>query len=202
MKLYADLPARRTTQILTDVVVLVWVALWAYAGRVVHDATHQLTGAGRTLQDAGSGLREQMGRAGSSVGDVPLVGDRLAEPFTRAGEAGTSLEDAGTTLVTTVTHLALVLGWVTALVPILTVVAVWLALRLRFVRRATAAQRFIDSAADLDLFALRALATQPMTRLARVSDDPAGAWRRRDTATVRALATLELRDCGLQPPPG
>ena len=89
----------------------------------------------------------------------------------------------------------------TAVIPIVLVVGVWLLLRLRFVRRATAAQRFIDADADLDLFALRALARQPMHRLARVSDDPAGAWRAQDPDVVRALALLELRDSGLRPPP-
>jgi hypothetical protein len=72
-------------------------------------------------------------------------------------------------------------------------------LRGRFVRRATAAQRFIDAAADLDLFALRAMARQPMRRLAAVSPDPTGAWRRGDQATIRSLALLELRDSGLRP---
>ncbi len=36
--------------------------------------------------------------------------------------------------------------------------------------------------------------------LARVSDDPAGAWRARDQAVVTALAELELRDAGLSMP--
>ena len=63
--------------------------------------------------------------------------------------------------------------------PILIVVAFWFALRLRFVRRAGAAQQFIDAAPDLDLFALRAMANQPMPRLARISDDPAGVAARR-----------------------
>ena len=80
-------------------------------------------------------------------------------------------------------------------------VFVWAVLRGRFIRRATAAQRFIDEAADLDLFALRAMARQPMSRLARVCDDPAGAWRRSDQEMIRALAVLELRDSGLRPPP-
>nr|MBA2464268.1 hypothetical protein [Nocardioidaceae bacterium] len=53
---------------------------------------------------------------------------------------------------------------------------------------------------DLDLFALRAMAHQPLHRLARISEDPAGAWRARDTDVVRALAELELRDAGLTPP--
>ena len=76
----------------------------------------------------------------------------------------------------------------------------WLVLRGRFVRRASAAQRFIDNAADLDLFALRAMAGQPMRKLAAISSDPTGAWRRGDEATIRSLALLELRDTGLRPP--
>jgi hypothetical protein len=70
----------------------------------------------------------------------------------------------------------------------------------RFAREATAAQRFVDSSADLDLFALRAMANQPMHRLARVSDDPVAAWRAGDPEVVRALALLELRDAGLAAP--
>jgi hypothetical protein len=201
MKLYADLTGRRTLQMLSDVGVLAWVALWAWVGRAVHDATTRLAAPGYTLQGAGSGFRDQMARAGQSVSDVPLVGDSLAEPFQRAGGAGTSIEQAGKDLVSAVDSLALLLGWVTALVPIVLVVFVWAVLRGRFIRRATAAQRFIDEAADLDLFALRAMARQPMSRLARVCDDPAGAWRRRDPETIRALAVLELRDSGLRPPP-
>ena len=93
------------------------------------------------------------------------------------------------------------LALTTALVPILIVGFVWLVLRVRFVRRAGAAQRFIDAAPDLDLFALRAMANQPMPRLARVSDDPAGAWRRGDLEVIHALALLELQESGLRPPP-
>jgi hypothetical protein len=84
-----------------------------------------------------------------------------------------------------------------AAIPVLIVVAVYLPLRWRFVRRATAGRRFVDSSEDLDLFAMRALARQPLHRLAAVSDDPAGAWRRRDAEVVGRLADLELRESGL-----
>jgi hypothetical protein len=200
MKLYADLPGRRALQILADVAMLVWVCVWAWAGRVVHDATLALAAPGRQLQSAGSGFRDQMSQAGDAVQQLPLVGDRVAAPFRQASGAGTTIENAGNDLVHAVSELANVLGWVTALVPILIVGFVWLLARARFVRRATAAQRFIDTAADLDLFALRAMARQPMQRLATISDDPTGAWRRGDPAVIRALAVLELRDCGLHPP--
>ena len=200
MKLYADLPGRRTLQILADVGVLAWAALWAWVGRLVHDGTLALAAPGRQLETAGAGFRDRMTRAGDTVQDLPLVGDRVADPFRDASGAGTTIEQAGTDLVTAVERLAQILGWVTALIPILTVALVWAALRGRFVRRATAAQRFIDSAADLDLCALRAMARQPMRKIAQISDDPSGAWRRGDERTIRALALLELRDSGLRPP--
>ncbi len=200
MKLYADLPGRRTLQILADVAIVAWVCVWAWVGRLVHDATLALAEPGHRLQRAGSGFREEMTGAGNAVSDVPLVGVKIAAPFRRAGTAGTSIERAGTDLVEAVTTLANLLGWVTALVPIVIVGLVWGLVRGRFVRRATAAQRFIDQAADLDLFALRAMARQPMRRLAAISPDPTGEWRRGEASTIRALALLELRDSGLAPP--
>ena len=76
----------------------------------------------------------------------------------------------------------------------------WVPIRIAFVRRAAAAQRFVDADEDLDLFALRALARQPLHVLARIDDDPAGAWRRGDQPVIHALAALELREEGLRPP--
>jgi hypothetical protein len=200
MKMYADTTGRRTAQILADVAVLAWVAVWSWCGRVVHDATLQLLGPAQRLENAGSTFGSTMHDAGSTLRQVPLVGEDLQSPFQRAAGTGTSIRDAGRELGVAVSHLATVLGLVTAVIPIVLAVGVWLLLRLRFVRRATAAQRFIDADADLDLFALRAMARQPMHRLARVSDDPAGGWRAQDPAVVRALARLELRDSGLHPP--
>jgi hypothetical protein len=200
MKLYADLPGRRTLQILADLAMVAWVCVWAWVGRLVHDKTMALAVPGRQLQDAGSGFRDQMTRAGDSVRNLPLVGDRVAAPFRQASGAGTTIEQAGADLVRAVTDLANILGWVTALVPVVVVGLAWGLMRGRFVRRASAAQRFIDAAADLDLFALRAMARQPMRKLAAISEDPSGAWRRGDEATIRALALLELRDSGLHPP--
>jgi hypothetical protein len=101
--------------------------------------------------------------------------------------------------VAAVERLALLLGLSVALIPILIVSVIHLPLRWRFVREATAGARFIDAQEDLDLFALRALANQPMRVLAKVSDDPAGAWRARDPEVVRRLAALELADVGLRP---
>ena len=201
MKLYSDITARRLVQVAADVGMVLWVVLWVRAAQRVHDATMELAGPGHDLAGAGSSFRDTMTSAGDGVDDLPLLEDRVATPFRSAAGVGSQIEQVGTDLVTAVENLARVLALTTVLVPVLVVGLVWLVLRLRFVRRAGAAQRFIDAAPDLDLFALRAMANQPMPRLARVSDDPAGAWRRGDPDVIHALALLELKECGLRPPP-
>ncbi|MFM6849106.1 MAG: hypothetical protein ACKOVB_08370 [Terrabacter sp.] len=202
MRFYAHHPARRTRQIVADVLMLLWIGLWVYAGRQVHDAVHGLRAPADSITSAGRSVNGALTGAGNQAGQIPLVGDQLRTWLTQAAGSGTTLEQAGTSMAGTVETLALGLGLATALIPILTVLGVWLWVRVRFVRNATRSQRFIDAGEDLDLFALRAMATQPMTALAKVSDDPAGAWRRQDRDVIRRLALLELRDQGLRPPPG
>lgn len=200
MKLYADAPGRRTRQLLSDVLVLLWVSVWVWLGRQTHDVVLELRGPADSLTAAGRSVHSSLTGAGNQAGQLPLVGDQLRQWLGQAAQSGTTLSDAGTSMATTVERVALVLGLVVAAVPIVLVVSLWLYVRVRFVRRASAAQRFVDANEDLDLFALRAMAHQPLNLLARVSTDPAGAWRRRDTVVIRELAHLELRDEGLRPP--
>lgn len=200
MKLYADAPAHRLRQVLGDVLLLVWVAVWIKVGQAVHDATMLLARPGEEITDAGNGLAEKFRDASSVVGDAPFIGDELQSPFDGAGDAADQIANAGTSQVHAVEQLAHWLGWSVGLIPVLIVLAFYVPLRWRFVREATAGQKFIDAAEDLDLFALRALARQPMHELARISNDPAGAWRRGDPEVVRQLAVLELKDVGLRPP--
>ncbi|MEO5710254.1 MAG: hypothetical protein ABIQ59_10580 [Nocardioidaceae bacterium] len=200
MKLYADGSVRRTRQMLGDVLLVLWVALWLKLAYVVHDATLALATPGRKIEAAGGELASKLRDAGQAVGDVPLIGDKVRSPFDGAGQAADQIADAGTSQVEAVQHLAHWLGITVGALPILLVVLVYLPLRWKFVREASAGQRFIDASADLDLFALRAMSHQPMHRLARISPDPVRAWRDGDAAVVRALAVLELKDAGLAPP--
>ena len=200
MKLYADGPVRRTRQMVGDVLLVLWLLLWLKLANVVHDATLALAAPGRKIEAAGSGLAGRLRDAGSAVGGLPLVGDQVRSPFDGAGRAADQIAAAGTAQVEAVQHLAFWLGIAVGALPVLLVVLVYLPLRWRFVREASAGQRFIDSSADLDLFALRAMSNQPMHRLARISPDPVRAWRDGDAEVVRALAVLEMKDAGLTPP--
>ena len=198
MKLYADAPVRRTRQFTADVLFLLWLVGWVWIGHVVQHGTAQL--AAVCSPTAATSLSSGLTSAGDTLGGLPVVGGGISAPFDQMSEASQSLAAAGRSQVTAVHRLSWVLGISIAAVPILTVGVFYVPSRWRFAREATAAARFIDAAEDLDLFALRALTRQPMHVLARVSDDPAGAWRGRDPQVVHALALLELRDCGLEPP--
>lgn len=199
MKLFADTPVRRTVQVLADLLFVAWLVLWAWIGTAVHDGTMELAGPARQTDSAASSMADQLRDAGGRLGEAPLVGDELAVPFDKAASASDGIAAAGRDTVEAVERLALLLGLSVALIPILVVAVIHLPIRWRFVREATAGARFIDAQEDLDLFALRALANQPMRVLAKVSDDPAGAWRARDPEVVRRLAALELADVGLRP---
>jgi hypothetical protein len=199
MKLYAARQPRQTLQLIGDALLVVWIAVWVKVGSEVHDATLLLAAPGERMSEAGDGLAGRLREAGDAIGGLPVVGEQARSPLDGAGDAAESLSAAGRAQVDAVHDLALWLGISIALIPILIVVAFYVPRRIRFAREATAGQRFIDADEDLDLFALRAIARQPMHRLAQVSDDPAGAWRDRDPEVVRRLASLELRDAGLAP---
>ena len=200
MLLYAETPARRTAQLAADVLLVVWILTWAWAGSVVHDATLELAGPGRQLTESATGLSGALQDAGGALDDLPIVGDEARAPFDEASGAADRLAEAGREQVASVERLALWLGLAVAAIPILLACLIHVPRRVRFVRRARAGARFVDAGADLDLFALRALAHQPMHVLAKVSDDPAGAWRRGDRQVTDRLAEIELRAVGLRMP--
>ena len=200
MKLYADAPARFTAQLVGDVLFVCWVLAWVWIGNVVHDGTMDLAGPGHQIIASATGLSDSMRGAGDALGDLPVVGDRASAPFDQASEASASLADAGRTEVRAVERLAFWLGLSIALIPILVVGVLYLPRRARFVRDTGAAQRFVDGPADLEVFALRAIVSQPLHVLARVSDDPMTALRERDRTVIARLADLELRANGLTAP--
>ncbi|GAB2653866.1 hypothetical protein [Kribbella swartbergensis] len=200
MKLYSDVGSQRFGQVVGDLMLVGWIWLCVELGQVVFRITNALGAPGRKAAEAGDGLAGDLRRLSEPIGKVPAVGDQLRSPVDGAASAAGKLAQAGRDQAEAVEQLAYVLAGVTIGLPVLFALLLWLPRRIRFSRRATAAQKFIDSAADLDLFALRAMANQPMHRLARISGDPVSAWRNGDTEVIAKLADLELRSTGLKAP--
>lgn len=197
MTWYSEIPARRTRQIAGDVWLVAWSALWIWAAVRLYDLVMNLAAPGLAVSSSATDLADRFDDAGAAVGQVPLIGDALQSPFDGMGGAAIAIADAGQASADAVGLLARFLAVALAVLGIASWAMVWVPIRITFIRRATAARRFLDSTDDLDLFALRAMARQPLHLLARISDDPAGAWRRGDRAVISALATLELRAEGL-----
>ena len=198
---YAETPARRTRQAVTDLAMLVWLVGCLLLGRFVHDVVSALAAPAYGLRDASHRVDAGLAQTSDRLADVPLVGDRLRGALDPLSGANGDVDRAAADFVAAVDRLALIAGVLAALLPILAVLVPWLWVRLRFARRAGAAHRLLDGGADADLFALRALAAAPLPVLAAIDRDPAGAWRRGDPDVVGRLAALELRRCGLRPRP-
>lgn len=201
MKLYADSSTRFARQLVADCLFACWVIGWIAIGNAVHDGTMALADPGHRIESSATSLAESMAEAGDFLGGVPVIGGGAATPFDKASDASESLAAAGRAEVEAVETLAFWLGVTIAVIPILVVGMFYVPGRIRFVREATAGQRFVDSAADDELFALRAMTNQPMHVLARITDDPVGALRRGDTDVIRALAAVEMKTVGLQQRP-
>jgi hypothetical protein len=198
MRLYAETAPRRARQLAGDLLVLAWIAAGGFAGRSLYLLVEKLAAPGRAVERAGTSFATDAGEIQQKVARIPVVGDELRDPFGRLGGVGRTLADAGVTQQQVVHDLALWLGVLVAAVPVAALLVMWLPGRVAWAREAGAASRLRMGGADLELFALRAVANRSLRELYRVTPDPAGALRARDYAD---LAALELRALGLRTEP-
>jgi hypothetical protein len=198
VKLYAEKPGKALRQLIVDILVVLWVYAWVRVSMGVYDTIEKLAVPGKKLEDAGTGLSEQLRSAGDKVKRVPIAGDDLAGPFKNASDAANGLADAGRQQQEVVHNVALSVSIAMLVLALSLVLLIWLPRRLRWIERASAAARMRRGAAGKDLLALRALATQPLAKLAALDPDIAAAWRRGDSDAIDRLAALELGGAGLK----
>jgi len=197
---YATTPARLLWQLTSDTFIAVWTIIWVSVGVAVHSAVATIAEVGRQVETGANGISDNLDSAGSSMSGVPLIGGGLANSLSAASRAALDLAGAGHNLDHTASWLAWVLAIAVAATPILAFGMPWLFLRVRFFRRKWTVINLASTPAGVQLLALRALANRPLGKLAEVSVDPAGAWRREDPIAMRGLAALELRAAGIAKP--
>jgi hypothetical protein len=200
MAIYASRPGRLAGQLIGDLFVLGWGVAWALVGIFVHQVVEVLAVPARETARTASRLVTNLQDAAEQASRVPGVGEDLRQPFDAASVTLGNVITSANQQVASIELLAVIAGWLAFLIPVAVVVALWLPRRIRFYRQAKASQQFLDSSADLDLFALRAMASQPLYVLAGVSDDPVRAWRDGDRQVIDQLAEIELRRNGLRIP--
>ena len=201
MVLYAHRPVRLLTQVLGDLAVLVVVWLAVRLGRGTHARVGELAAPGRDAEAAARDLDGRLRGAAREVGDAPLVGDALSRPFRDLAATSRDLAATAQDYQDTVAQVAILAGIVVAAVPVLLVLSVWLPRRVSWVVEASAATRLTRlGTAGADLLAVRALARQPLRRLARLDPTVVSGWKAGDPAASTALARLELEELGLRSP--
>lgn len=195
MKLYAESARYRTRQLLSDAATVLWIIAWIRIGIFVNDLVNRLSGPGATVEDAGRSFSSTVESVEGNLDDLPVIGDALQAPFEAIAGAGRTLQEAGAAQQDAVHTLAFWLGILLAVIPIGYVLLKYAPQRLRWIREAGAASRLRIDAADYEIFAIRALATQPLYELRRAAPDPAAAYAARD---FEPLAALELGRMGLK----
>lgn len=198
MKLYSDYPARRTAQIVADLVALTFISAFIWIGTIVYAAIAVLAVFGKTIEDAGNGFEETMADAGETLGGVPFIGGGIRAPFDAASGAGTLLAQAGQAQQDLVMTAAVIIAIVVAAIPILLVAWIWLRRRMTWARRATEARNLSRLADGPDILALRALMHADYRQIREIDREPVDAWRRGDMQVMRQLAQLELREAGVK----
>ena len=194
---YSTRPLRLLGQLISDITISLWTVIWVFVGLAVHDAISTIAEAGHQVESGSKGIAGDLASAGHGAQHIPVVGDAVSKPLTEASDAALDIAGAGHSLDTTASWLAVLLALAVAAPPILAVTMPWLFLRLRFFRRKWTVTALAATAAGQQLLALRALANRSPAKLAAVSADPVGAWRREDPVIIHRLAALELRAAGI-----
>ena len=81
---YATTPGRLLAQLVSDLLVGLWIAMWVMVGLGVHTAIATISKVGRQVKDSATGISDNLHSAGDSVHGVPLVGDTMSKPLRAA----------------------------------------------------------------------------------------------------------------------
>lgn len=180
MTFYATRPSKRTFQITGDLLCLFWVALWLWVAKMVYDLISKLAVPGDYLQRSGDGISR-------GVGNLPSLLDRVGGPL---DSLGNGLHNAGASQISATHDIAWFFAIVTFITPVFVPLAAHVFFRVRWMLSATAVAHLQKSPAFNHVLAQRAIARQPLRKIARIADV---APDQRELA----LAQLELDELGL-----
>jgi hypothetical protein len=200
MPLYPELRGPRARAVVADVVSIVLLVVFAWAGLKVHGAVDRLAVLGEGVEATGSAVQGGFESAADAVDGTPIVGGELADGLRSAGEgSGGEVADLGRQGEDSVHRLAWILGIVTFALPALLLLTRWLPGRTAQIRRLRDASQVLGDDATPErrrLVAMRAAFSLPYGQLLQYSPDPLG-----DLASERydGLIAAALEDAGLRP---
>jgi hypothetical protein len=202
MPLYPELRGPRARALVGDLLAVVLLVLFAWAGLKVHDAVDRLAVLGEGVQASGGAIQKGFDSAADAVDGTPVVGDEIGDGLRSAGEgSGGEVVDLGEEGEEGAHDLANVLGFVTFALPALLVIVVWLPGRVSQIRRLRAASQVLGDRATPErrrLLAMRAAFSLPYGQLLAYTRDPIGDL---EDGRYDALVAAALEDAGLRAPP-
>ena len=140
MRIYAERPGRALLQLLADAGALAWVYFVVQFAQAARDVVLQLQGPAGRLVGAGDAIRSAFDNAAATASGVPFVGDDLARALGNGSTAGDSLSASGREIAATAATAGTAVLAAVVLLGVVPVVAVWLTLRVRWVRAAASAR--------------------------------------------------------------
>ncbi|WP_165064008.1 hypothetical protein [Marisediminicola senii] len=198
MRFYSDYPAARTAQIAADIVAVTIVVASIVSGWAVYSFVRVFADLGAQLEGAGSEFRATMADAADAVDDIPFVGGGVRAPFDDASDAGAVLQAAGIDQQAMVQQVAVALGLLVAVIPILLVLRYLVVRRIRFSREAGTVAALCTTPAGVELLALRALVGADSSAVLAVAAEPVPAWTAGDPRVIGALAAITARQAGVR----
>ena len=203
IKLWSELPAARTKELIADVATLLWVVFWGNIVWRLFEFLSSFAEAGRTVHGGGENMIQGGRDLGDSLAGLPVVGSQVRDVARNVfAGAGGPLSDFGNELEQFIFVVAIVLALLLALVtlaPWLYRYLPWRWGRVRSVRAAHRAIRTMPGMADLSVervLAMRAVTRLDYATLLEYTPDPLGDWT---NGRLDRLARAELASEGLRP---
>jgi hypothetical protein len=197
MRYYPDIPSRRASTLVRDLLTVALLVLFAWIALKVHDAVDRLAVLGEGVNEAGSSVEDGFNNAADAVDGTPLVGDDLADGLRTAGEeSGGNVAGLGQEGEDRVHQLADILGLATFIVPAILLLVRVVPARIAQVRQLSDAERvLLAGGATRRTLAMRAAFALPYGQLLVHTRDPLG-----DLEAERYDALIEavLEDAGLR----
>ena len=197
MRYYPDIPSRRASTLLRDLLTVALLLLFAWIALKVHHAVDRLAVLGEGVNEAGTSVEDGFSSAADAVDGTPIVGDDLADGLRSAGEgSGGNVAELGQEGEDRAHRLADMAGLITFFIPATLLLLVVGPGRIAQVRQLTAAEQVLRAGrASARTLAMRAAFALPYGQLLLYTRDPLG-----DLEAERYDALIEavLDDAGLR----
>ena len=219
VKIWSELPRARRQEQLADIATIAWVIFWGRVVWLLYGSLASFSGAGRSIHDGGAGLSQAGLDLGTSLRDLPIVGEAVSGLARDAlVGAGQPLADFGSEVEAFVLIVAAALAILLAVVTLVPWLSRYLPWRSGRLQRVRAAHQALRRATDLSdpqveqILAMRAVTRLDYPTLLEFTPDPSvigppvamTAWPRPSSpASASALAaeTVRCQPTGPRPSP-